>query len=318
MNKIGVIDIGSNSFHLLIVKIEHNSYKIIYEYKEFVRLGDGILSNGSLSQIKIEQSIETLKLFKMLCDTNGADKIIAVATAAVRKAKNQAFFINLIKKETSIDVNVLSEEEECYYDYLSITHSIYIENALLMDIGGSSTEIIYVQNRKLVNSICLPIGSISLTKKFDLINIIKPESEKKLVDFLYETYNKIPWIKSVKVDTLIGIGGSIRSIGKIHMNAKELTINYLHNYSFSADDLFSIYDYLISLSYVKRSNISGLSKGRADIIVGAAASFCVLLKLCNIPTIKISTTGIREGIIYSYLRDNIKPSILGNKVPLNF
>ncbi|MDP4179205.1 MAG: Ppx/GppA family phosphatase [Bacillota bacterium] len=306
MSKIGIIDIGSNSFHLLIVKIEHNNYKIIYEYKEFVRLGDGILSNESLSQIKIEQSIETLKLFKMLCDTNGADKIIAVATAAVRRAKNQAFFINLIKKETSIDVNVLSGEEECYYDYLSIIHSIYIESALLMDIGGSSTEIIYIQNRKPVNSVCLPIGSISLTKEFDLINVIKPENEKKLMDFLYETYNKIPWIKSLKVDTLIGIGGSIRSIGKIHMNTKELTVNYLHNYSFPADDLFSIYDYLISLSYVKRSNISGLSKGRSDIIVGAAASFCVLLKLCNIPTIKISSTGIREGVIYSYLSNNIK------------
>lgn len=306
MKKIGIIDIGSNSFHLLIVKVDQNNYKIVDNYKEFVRLGEGILSDGSLSPLKIEKAIDVLKEFKAICDKNGTERILTAATAAVRKAKNQEYFINLVKKETSINVKVLSGEEECYYDYLSVIHSINAKNALLMDIGGSSTEIMHVQDRKLLNSICLPIGSLSLTNNFNLHNAINLEDEINLNNFLVKTYTSIPWISEVKVDTLIGIGGSIRSLGKVHMNKNDMTVNYLHNYSFPANDLFSIYNELKSLSCSKRSNISGLSKGRADIIVGVAASFSVLLKLCEIPEIKISSTGLREGLIYSYLHNSLQ------------
>ena len=118
MKKIGIIDIGSNSIRLVIVQInKDNSFRVIDEIKESVRLGKDMTVDGELNPSRIDNAVYTLAFFKRLCIIQNITEILAVATEAVRKASNQIEFLNRVKLELSIEIRVLTGIEEAYYDY---------------------------------------------------------------------------------------------------------------------------------------------------------------------------------------------------------
>ena len=196
MKKIGIIDIGSNSIRLVIVQInKDNSFRVIDEIKESVRLGKDMTTDGGLNPSRIDNAIYTLAFFKRLCIIQNITEILAVATEAVRKASNQIEFLNRVKSELSIDIRVLTGIEEAYYDYFGAINSMDFSDALIMDIGGSSSELIFVENRKLKSSISLPFGAINLTEKFSLQKAMNIKSETAIKEFLTSLYKDIPWLK---------------------------------------------------------------------------------------------------------------------------
>ena len=124
MKKIAIIDIGSNSIRLVIVQInKDNSFRIIDEIKESVRLGKDMTLEGELNSSRIEMAISTLSFFKRLCIIQNVNEILAVATEAVRKATNQIEFLNRARSELSIDIRVLTGIQEAYYDYFGAINS---------------------------------------------------------------------------------------------------------------------------------------------------------------------------------------------------
>ncbi len=305
--KVGIIDIGSNSVRLLLVEIGHkNSFRVINELKEYVRLGDGLDKDDLLSQEKIDLAIKTLTTYKNICDSFQVSKIIAVATEAVRRAKNRSDFLSKTRT-IGLDIKVLSGTEEAYYDYFSTINTIDIDNALIMDIGGASTEIILVKNRELVKSISFPFGAITLTERFGINGVLLEDQEKSLTNFLKKKLNSLEWLKEAKGFPLIGIGGSIRTIGKIQKKAVVYPLNLIHNFEIQIEDIISIYNSAKSKNNIQRKKIKGLSADRADIFVGAAALVKTLMELCSIKKIQISRNGIREGLLYSHICKNQKP-----------
>ena len=215
MKKIAIIDIGSNSIRLVIVQInKDNSFRIIDEVKESVRLGKDMTLKGELNSSRIEMAIATLSFFKRLCLIQNINEILAIATEAVRKATNQKEFLRRVKTELSIDIRVLTGIQEAYYDYFGAINSMDFSDALIMDIGGSSSELILVKNRKLIHSISLPFGAINLTEKFSLQKAMDTKSETAIKNFLTSLFKDIPWLKDVENVPIIGIGGTIRNIGK--------------------------------------------------------------------------------------------------------
>lgn len=313
MRKIGVIDIGSNSMRLIIVEINENrSFRIIDELKETVRLGMDISKNGDLNEFRIQKAIDTLCHFKNLSTSLGVEKLIVVATEAVRKASNQKVFLEKVKNQLNIDIRVLRGEEEAYYNYVGAINTLDLSNALIMDIGGASTELILVHDRKLKQCISLPFGAINLTAKFDLSNALNKESEDKLMGFLQNNYDKIAWLDGVKDLPLIGIGGTMRNICKINMKEKDYPLDITHNYFLEANEVIQIYNTVKSKDSEKRKKIKGLSKDRADIFLGAAAAIKALIKFCNIENIYISGSGLREGLVYDYIfqENNIVDNVL--------
>lgn len=307
-NKIAIIDIGSNSVRLLLAEIgEGNSIRIINELKEYVRLGDGLDKNDMLSKEKIELGIKTLSTYKNICDSFKISEITAVATEAVRRAKNRDDFLMRAKNELNLEITVLSGKEEAYYDYFSVINTINIKDALIMDIGGASTEIMLVKNRKLIESISFPFGAITLTEHFNIDDVLNENTEKKLISFLKENLNTLDWLKSSQELPLIGIGGSIRTAAKIHKKSISYPLNLIHNYELQSSDVKKIYDTVKSKNSKERKKIKGLSSDRADIFVGAAALLCTILDLCSIRNIIISRNGIREGLLYSHICKDKKP-----------
>ncbi|OAA83577.1 exopolyphosphatase [Clostridium ljungdahlii] len=308
MKQIGIIDIGSNSIRLVLAKISENKcFNIIDEVKETVRLGKDMTIHGELNSLKIEKAIKAISFFKCLCEAQGITEIIAVATEAVRKASNQSKFINRVKSELSIEIRVLSGTAEAYYDYFGNINSMDISNALLMDIGGSSAELIWVENRKLKYSISLPFGAINLTERFYLNEAIDEKTEKDLKKFILSFYKDIPWLKEIKNLPLIGIGGTFRNIAKISRKKNEYPIDNIHNYTITMDEVEEIYNMIKIKNQAERKKIKGLSKNRADIFLGAVGAIVTLSQFLNLKKLYVSGCGIREGIIYEYILKNNKP-----------
>jgi exopolyphosphatase/guanosine-5'-triphosphate,3'-diphosphate pyrophosphatase len=310
MKKIGIIDIGSNSIRLIIVQInKDNSFRVIDEIKESVRLGKDMTAGGDLNPLRMDNAIFTLAFFKRLCIIHNITEILAVATEAVRRASNQIEFINRVKAELSIEIRVLTGIEEAYYDYFGAINSMDFSDALIVDIGGSSSELIFVENRKLKYSISLPFGAINLTEKFSLQKAMNNKSETAVKEFLTSLFKDIPWLKGVKNVPIIGIGGTIRNVGKLHKKKNNYPIDNLHNYRIPTNEVLDIYDQIKVKDASQRKKLKGLSKERSDIFVGATTVLVSLIEYLDLKELHVSGSGLRDGYLYEYIFKNKKPLI---------
>ncbi|MFT8350292.1 exopolyphosphatase [Clostridium saccharoperbutylacetonicum] len=302
MKNIAVIDIGSNSMRVLVYEIyENNSFKIIDEEKRMTRLGEYIDKNNKLSNEGIEKLLITLEFFKILCEKNNVVEIIVVATEAVRRSENRDDILGLIKKNTGLNIRILSGLEESAYGYITIQSTMDISDAILIDIGGSSMEITLVKDRKISHGISLPLGSIPLTKLFPFDENEKEDLAADFKKFILKEFDKLPWLKNEKDLPLIGIGGTARSIGKIHKKFISYPLDLLHNYSVSFEEIKILYDYVISLDFNQKQKLKGLPKERVDIFTAPFSALVMLMDYCNCPLLKISQYGIREGVLYEKL-----------------
>lgn len=305
MKNIAVIDIGSNSMRVLVYEIYPNkSFKIIDEEKRMTRLGALIDDNNNLSNKGIEKLLVTLDFFKILCKKNNVVETIVVATEAIRKANNKSYILSLIKEKTGLDIRILSGMEEYTYGYLTIKATMNIDNAILIDIGGSSMEITLVKDGEICIGVSLPLGSIPLTRLFSFNKPANKDYQLKFKNFIYKEFDKLPWLKDISNLPLIGIGGTARAIGKIHKKYIEYPFDLLHNYTMSFDEVKSIHNYVLGLTITQKSKLKGLPKERADIFTAPFFALTMLMNYCNCPSLKISQYGIREGVLYEKLLGN--------------
>ncbi len=143
LKNIAIIDLGSNSARLVLAHVINDSYYVVYdELKETVRLAQDMEREGYLKQARIAQAVKTLKMFRKLCDANNVDKVYAFATNAVRKAKNQRSFLEEVNTVCGFKINVLTEEQEATQIYYGVINSLEIPKGVIMDISGSSIQLI--------------------------------------------------------------------------------------------------------------------------------------------------------------------------------
>ena len=298
MEKIGIIDLGSNTARLLIVELfTEGHYMVVDELKESVRLGQDMDRDGFLKPQRIAETIKTLKTFKKLCDANGVERIIAVGTAAVRRAKNQRSFLDEIQVACNITIRVLTEEEEAILVYRGVINTMDIPKGLILEIGGGSTKIIYYNRRNLLNYASLPFGAVTLTDLF-LNDATPQESAKHVEEFFTEQLKKIDWLKDVDPEVqMIGVGGSFRNLFKISKLVRKYPLELPHNYRMNAEDFTGIYDMLSSLEVDKRKKIKGLSPNRADIMPAAMAIVKAFISYMGIENFAIGGNGLREGLM---------------------
>ena len=186
MEKIGIIDLGSNSARLVIVNLfTEGHFMVVDELKESVRLGQDMDRDGFLKPQRVAETIKTLKMFKRLCDSSSVDRIIAVATAAVRRAKNQRSFLDEIQATCNIKIRVLSEEEEATLVYRGVINTMDIPKGLILEIGGGSTKIVYYNRRNMLNYATLPFGAVTLTDLF-AGDCTPEEAAEKIEEFFTE------------------------------------------------------------------------------------------------------------------------------------
>ncbi len=302
MNKsIGVIDIGSNSVHLVVGRYHNNDYfYIIDDVKVNVRLCEGFNETGRLQEDRMALGLETMAMFKRMCDTYELDTIIAVATAAVRKAENGAEFVSRVYDATGIAIQIIPGEREAALDYLGVVNAIDIQDGLMMDIGGGSVEFVLIQNRAMADAISLPFGSIDLAERFNLVDTISEKKLRALDAFLEEAFDKVSMFKQAKGLPVIGVGGTIRNIGRIHRRQADYPLEIAHNYRMNVEEVRQIADLAADMDLEGRKALKGLSKGRADIFVGASHAVEKLMDYIQSPELIISNAGLRDGLLNEY------------------
>lgn len=292
-----VIDLGSNSVRLVIYQMgPHGTQHEIENVKETIRLSSHLDDNNNITQNGIELTVRVLSQFKELCDAYEVKEIIGVATQAVRVALNRDELLNRIVSETGIDMRVLSGKEEAHYGYLAVVNSIPLDEGVTVDVGGGSTEITYFRNRKLLYSISIPYGAVSLTKACITSDPPSQKDLKSMERAVGQQLTDCTWLNGLRCP-VIGVGGTARAIARIHQRRRQYQMPLLHGYEISPTEVAAVFDMVSTVSGEKRSQINGLSGDRVDIITAGTAIINEVLKLVEASLFVISDKGLRDGIL---------------------
>ena len=301
MEKIGIIDLGSNSARLVIVNLFSEGYFVVEdELKENVRLGQDMERDGFLKPQRVAETIKTLKMFRKLCDASGVSRIIAVATAAVRRAKNQRSFLDEIQASCGIKIRVLSAEEEAVFVYRGVINTMDMPKGLILEIGGGATKIVYYNRRNIINYATLPFGAVTLTGLFSGDGLKPEEQAAKIEEFFSEQLKKVEWIGEVDTEVqMIGVGGSFRNLFKISKMVHKYPLDIVHGYTMTSGECDKVYDMIKVLDIDKKKKIKGLSAERADILPAALAIIKSFVSFFGFEKFMFSGSGLREGIMFN-------------------
>ncbi len=301
MEKIGIIDLGSNSARLVIVNLFQDGYfMVVDELKESVRLGQDMERDGFLKPQRVAETIKTLKMFRKLCDASGVSRIITVATEAVRRAKNQRSFLDEIQANCGIKIKVLTAEEEATLVYRGVINTMDVPKGVILEIGGGSTKIVYYNRRNMLNFTTLPFGAVTLTDMFSQEGLKPEEQAAKIEEFFTEQLRAVEWLPEVDPDVqMIGVGGSFRNLFKINKMVHKYPLDTVHNYNMLTEDFMPLYDMIKVLDLDKKKKIKGLSAQRADILPAALAVIKAFVGYMNMENFTISGAGLREGIMFN-------------------
>jgi exopolyphosphatase/guanosine-5'-triphosphate,3'-diphosphate pyrophosphatase len=301
------IDIGTNSFHLIIVKVEENSaLTILDREKEVIRLGSQKGNELShISEEEIDKGLSILKSFKKLADVYNA-KVHAVATSAVREAENKKDFLDKVLIETGIKIEVINGRKEAEYIYRGVRKALHYKNKKLLcfDIGGGSTEYILGFNDKIIYGESIKIGAVRLSKKFFpdfLLNEDAIEKCKQYIEHEVKSNKEINFNESF--DYAVGASGTILAIaGIINFNRNEKKLKSLNGFIFSKEELREVTNKILEKKTPgERINIVGMEYKRADIIPAGLLILQKSFEIFNIKEMIISEYALREGVVLSML-----------------
>ena len=302
MEKIALIDLGSNTARLVIYDVLEGNYFIVSEERrEPVRLGE-TEADGSLKQTRIMQAIATLKMFKEICSIKKVDRILAVATAAVRRASNQKTFLSDVYNATGIRITTVSEDEEANYVYQGVVNSMDIPRGLIMEIGGGSTKFVYYNRRTILHTKIFDFGAVTLYNKFVAEGKSPEQISDEMVAYVKEQLGSVDWFKEVDPDTqLIGVGGSCRNLARIVRKVKKYPLDMVHNFQMEVEDFNYVYNMIRTLDLDKKRRIKGLSSARADVFPSALAVIKAFVDYMGFTKIVTSGSGLREGVMFNYV-----------------
>jgi len=300
-------DIGTNSFHLIIVKAgEDGSFTIIDREREVIRLGSQTGKElNHLSKEEIGKGVGVLKRFKKLADFYKAE-LHAVATSAVREANNSNEFLDSALSETGINIEVIDGKKEAEYIYKGARYSLQFRDKKLLccDIGGGSTEYILGYNEKIIFSESIKIGAVRLSKKFfpdfiltgDRIRDCSKYIEEQIRIYTGTDHNE-------KFDIAVGTSGTILSVAQmINFRKTRMKRESLNGFLFTKTDLDDISAEILSRATPElRINIEGIEYKRADIIPAGILILNKSFELFNIKEMIVSEYALREGVVLSLM-----------------
>ncbi len=299
MQKISVIDLGTNSVKLVNFNVNpDNSYQAYQHEAVTVKLGEGLTETGNLKDAPIRRTIDALKLFRDIITVQSIKHVLPVATSAVREAANRSDFLKQVYYETGFRFRVLSEEEEALYSHAGAIKSLRLPSVLFFDIGGGSLELVSSDRFRIKKIISLPLGTLRLMQKF--ADDSRTISEKNLVKMKSYIWDLIPTRKDLQLPddcVLVGVGGTLRSMAKYHQDIVDYPLNKIHNYKMTAKSIHLISSKFALLKPEKITRISSISNGRAETIAAGSCVIDMLMNKLKFDHIVVSAQGLREGTL---------------------
>src|SRR5262245_5166171 len=309
--RIAAIDIGTNSVHMIVVRVREDlSFEVIDREKVMVRLGAGGLDGKALTTEAMNAALQALSKFKRLAESHTVDVILAAATSATREARNGGEFLARIEAETGIGPRVSARAEEARLIHLAAVYGVDVGSAraVVIDIGGGSTEITLGTGTSTQAAKSFKIGVIRLTERFVKSDPLSGRDEQKLTKHvLSEIDRHCDQITAAGFDRVIGTSGTILSLGTVATAIAEGTVpGELRNLRVPAKQIRRLRKEVVALSLAQRLTIPGLDPRRADLIVAGAVLLDAILRRLGAEDITLCDLALREGLVLDYVRRNSK------------
>jgi exopolyphosphatase/guanosine-5'-triphosphate,3'-diphosphate pyrophosphatase len=293
--KKAVIDLGTNTFNLLIVEIKDNEILVLHSEKEGVALGMGGINHQKISQEAIDRALKALTHFKQVCDTHGVSTIKAIGTSAIRDARNAREFSQQVKEELGIAIEIVSgqREAELIYKGIAASHQ-FDEHALIMDIGGGSTEFISADATGIHDLISMNIGVSRIFQLFDLSDPLTNEDVSNIEEWLDS--NAGGFFKNRNEKVLIGASGSFETFYELIHNEEFPSKN--RAVEIAMERLLVILDAIIASTKEERDQNEWIIPIRKKMAPIAAVKTLWVLKQIPANKVFISPYSLKEGVIF--------------------
>ncbi len=314
MSKIAVIDIGTNSIHMVLAEVLPDcSYKILDRFKDMARLGNGAFTTQHLTDEAIARGLGVIRNLVTLAKNKGYDRLIAVATSAVREAKNGGDFIDLIAEQTRLKVRVVSGTEEARLIFLGIKNSVPMteQPVLAVDVGGGSVELMVGNRDQLLHTKSLKLGAIRLADEF-LKRTPPSESMYRRLEALVndQLTRTLDSFKTKRFDSLIATSGMAANLAEvIHLKRTNRPLPQINLATISLKDVKEIEEDLRHSTIKERLAIPGLDPKRVDTLFPTTIVLRRLMELSVRDELVLCDKAIREGVIYDFIarhRERIK------------
>lgn len=317
MAKLAVIDIGTNSIHLVLAEILPDaSYKILDRFKDMTRLGDGAFATRRLSDAAMTRALTTLKTLVTLARNKGFDRMVAVATSAVREARNGGEFVRQVAEQTGLAVRVISGTEEARLIFLGVKDSIPLSElpSLVVDVGGGSVELIVGNQGGLLQAKSLKLGAIRLVDQY----LPKTPPPAPMVRALEEAVTAqlkvtLETFKIKQFDSIIATSGMATNLAEVvHMKLTGRPLPQLNLARVALKDVRLLEKELAGSSLKARFAMPGLDPKRVDTLLPATVVLRCLLELTGVNGMTLCDKAIREGAIYDFIarhREGLKAEI---------
>jgi exopolyphosphatase/guanosine-5'-triphosphate,3'-diphosphate pyrophosphatase len=307
-NKIAIIDMGTNTFHLLIAEEEGKGFNIILRDRLAVKIGMGGINDGIITEAAIHRALVAMQSFKNTLDQHLVNKVYAFGTSAMRNAKNSHEVTQKIKSVTGIDINIISGDEEAQYIYLGVKAALDMgtETNLIVDIGGGSIEFIIANQEKVFWKRSFEIGAQRLLEKYQKHDpIINPEIIALNALFDRELTPLFEEIEKYKPSVMVGSSGTFDTLSDIFCIKHDIHKSFEEiETPLTLEGFYEIYKDLITRNRASRMLIPGMIEMRVDMIVVACCLVRYLLEKYSFNRIRVSTYSLKEGVL-SYLTEQI-------------
>lgn len=306
---VAVIDIGSNSGRVVVLALDKAGHlRLLAGSRAPLRLVHDVDERQSLSEASMARTMEAVRDFHAIAVGAGATRIVAVATAAMRDAKNGPLFVDRIRRELGIRIEIIDGREEARYGFTGAVRGLPIASGLWFDLGGGSLQVSQFKSRRLGYATSLPLGALRLSETFLTSDPPKPRELRRLREHVLKHLKESGVHHVGRGEALVGTGGTLRNLAKIDRARHRYPVGSLHGYVLPLDRLRDVVRRLSSTRQSSRGEIAGLSAERADSIVGGAIAIEAFMEFVRATDVVVSGQGVREGIALGLLRMKLAPT----------
>jgi exopolyphosphatase/guanosine-5'-triphosphate,3'-diphosphate pyrophosphatase len=291
-----VLDVGSNSARMIVFRLRADEHlDVIEDARAPLRLARELRTAAELGPEAIDRTLEALRDFRAVAEGAGADRILAVATSAVRDALDGHLLLERAK-ELGVPLLIIDGDTEARLGFVGAVHDLPVSSGATLDVGGGSAEISRFHGRRLNRTWSLELGSLRLSDRFLDHDPPTASQLKQMRRYVGETLRSADIDRLASGEVLVGIGGTVRNLAKVDMHRTEHPLPLLHGYELPADRLEVILADLAGKTMKRRARIAGLNPDRADSVIGGAVVLLEVISALGGDRIVVSSRGVREGL----------------------
>lgn len=305
-DRIAIIDLGTNTFHLLIATLDKGELSVVHRERVAVKIGKGGINQDIIQEEAVNRAVEALKSFKLKIDQFSILTIYAFGTSAFRNAKNAKEVVQAIKHATNVEVQIISGEQEAEFIYQGVRSALDLGNdaSLIVDIGGGSVEFIIGNKFEIFWKKSIEIGAQRLLEQFQKHDPITLEEIKNLNTYFDTSLSELQVaLNTYHPTTLVGSSGTFDTLSDMYCSENNIQKGeYDSETPFTIQSFYPIYKDLISKTRAERMLIPGMIEMRVDMIVVACCLIRYLLDHYNFHAIRVSSYALKEGVLASLLK----------------